>query len=499
MAVIQSPWPLNRIQGFVLRGYHQPFVRYFPLSVKELTAARAFLASLLNVTGDGTPQITSAAPWLPKPPICLNIGFTWRGLHSLGVPQSSLASFNNYDAWPFIYGSAHSAALIGDVCASAPEHWIVDDQGFDVMLMLFAESQEQLEQVSAQLAGLFEAGFGAYDPTGALDTQALPEDEVYFGYRDSIAQPNITGNPFNKADGGQPQADPGAFLLGMTDPGNPIARAPAPIPEPLGYYGTFAAFRMLEQDVELFERQVEALAPKMGALFGITDPQVQKDAVMAKMCGRWPNGTPLALVDINGNTPAPDLPASQRNNFQFDPNDKGQICPYGSHTRRTNARNSPLIDSPPVGRRIMRRAMPYQRPYDATNRDTGERGLMGLFMGASLAAQFEFIMDTWVNNAGGFGIVADTTDPLIGTWAPADASGNPTPAAFYETTPTSPVFKDWTKTAPMNNLVTTRGSAYLFIPGLQGIAWIAAQTGLAVAYVPGQLPAAGPKAAVSPI
>ncbi|MDB5469127.1 MAG: Dyp-type peroxidase family [Caulobacter sp.] len=484
MAVIPSPWPLHRIQGLVLRGYSQPFVRYFPLSVADLTAARAFLASLLTVTGDGTPQITSAEPWQIRPASLLNIGFTWRGLHRLGVDQDSLNSFQNSDSNPFVWGSAQSATLIGDVCDSDPKHWIVDDQDFDVMLMLFTDSEEDLETASIDLAKRFEAGFGSYDPAGALDTQALPDDQIYFGYRDSIAQPNIVGSPFNKVDGGQDEADPGAFMLGVVDPNKSPVRAPAPTPPLLGQYGTFAAFRMLKQDVDLFEAQIDPLVDDFGTAFGMTNKDLIRDAIKAKMCGRWPNGTPLALFNIHGDTPPPDLPRDQRNNFQYDPKDVGQICPYGSHIRRANARNSTLRESPPVTRRIMRRAMPYQRPYVAENRDTGERGLMGLFMGASLNVQFEFVMDTWINSPNGFGPVLDTTDPLLGTYAPPDANGNPQPAQFYLSTPSDPPKFPWRPHLTMNNLITTRGSAYLFIPGLQGVQWIADRTGPAIPYVP---------------
>jgi deferrochelatase/peroxidase EfeB len=478
-----SPWPLEQIQGFVLRGYRQSFVRYFALSVVNLQAAQTFLTGLAARTGDG-PKITSADPWLTKPDTCLNIGFTWRGLKTFKLPADSLASFSdNMFSLPFTQGAVARAPAIGDIGQSDPAGWRIDDTRFDVMLALYALTDKALEDGCTALAAAFEAGFGPLDKVPTFDSQELEDGNVYFGYKDGIAQPIIAGSPFaSEPDGDQAQADPGAFMLGTATPGSFYASVPAPRPARLGLYGTFAAFRLLVQDVDGYDAQIAALAPAFGQAFGITDPAVQIAGLKAKLCGRWPNGTPLAMFPIQGDKMPPALPPQRINDFNYNPTDpnappdKGQDCPFGAHIRRCNPRDSNNVAGDAVNHRILRRAMAYQLPYDANNRDTGERGLVGLFCGASLMLQFEFLMKTWINNPSGFGPVIDQADPVMGTnmTPPAPAPGQPTPS-FRETMPTSATERRTSFT--LNSFTHTKASAYLFFPGIEGVAWIAEQAG----------------------
>lgn len=479
-AVAAKTLPPEKMQGFILRGYSFPFVRHVALTVQDAVAARAFVGGLVD--GQMGPQITTAEVWAPvKPDYCLNIGFTYPGLQALGVAQSSLdASFDNPDHRPFVIGSAESAVFVGDVATSAPANWRISDRDFHVMLSLWAQSEAVRDTVTKELAELFAAGFGTIGADRIFDSQDLPNDLVYFGYRDSIAQPIVDQAQFPRSpDGNQDIVDPGLFVLGEAT-GDFAKSFPVPTPDPLGHYGCFGAFRILHQDVDGFEAHIDSIKGAFGATFGITDPEVQRLAVKAKMCGRWPNGTPLSLYPIDGNQSAPALHPEQLNNFQYtlpsgdpaDPTknpDVGTNCPVSSHIRRANMRNFPLASSSAAKRRIMRRAMPYQMPYDARNRDSGERGLMGFFLCACLTEQFEFVQDNWINNGTqAFSIGnKDYADPLMGT--------NPDPAggSFTETLrKPGGKFGD-NEILPMSSFVTTKGSAYLYFPGIAGIAWIA--------------------------
>ncbi|MFL6861517.1 MAG: hypothetical protein ACJ8DZ_00785 [Allosphingosinicella sp.] len=483
-AVAGKTLPPGKMQGFILRGYSFPFVRHFALTVRDAAAARAFVAGLVD--GGAGPQITSAEEWAPtKPHFCLNIGFTYPGLQALGVPQAVLdASFANPDHQPFVDGSAARAPFVGDVGQSDPAGWTLSDRGFHVMLSLWAQSVEVREAVTATLAGLFAAGFGPADPAIMFDSQDLPDDQIYFGYRDSIAQPIVCGAQFPRSpDGGQDIVDPGLFVLGEAT-GAFAQSFPVPTPDAFGHYGCFGAFRILHQDVEGFDAHIESIKAEFGKTFAVTDPEVQRLAVKAKMCGRWPNGTPLSLYPVNGNQPAPALHQEQLNDFQYtlpngDPSnpaknpDIGTNCPVSSHIRRANMRDFPLAASSAAKRRIMRRAMPYQSPYDPLDRNTGERGLMGFFLCACLREQFEFVQHNWINNgAQRFSIGNDDhADPLMGT--------NPDPAGgAYTETLRKPGGKiSDVEILPMNSFVTTKGSAYLYFPGMDGISYVASAAG----------------------
>jgi len=470
-----APIAWNKVQGIIPRGYRQSFVRHLALSVRDVAAAKALIGDLVGGKA-GIPQITSAKGWVPpKPDYCLNISFTYPGLVKLlGADSASVASFNTYSHQSFVNGSAASAAVVGDVGASDPRNWVLDDRHFDVMLSVYAVSMKELDAQTERLKPLLAAGFDALSADRTFDSQALRNDEVYFGYHDNIAQPIIAGSPFPRhPDGGQDPVDPGAFLLGTAET-TFFQMVAVPTPAAFGLYGCFGAFRILKQDVEGFEKQIEALAPQLTA-FGVVSLATQKQAVMAKICGRWPNGTPLALAPIDGDRIPDEMPPQDLNNFQFnlpkgdpaqDPSsapDTGTNVPIGCHIRRGNMRSSPAPygEGNAQNHRIMRRAMPYQLPYkEGTSRDTGERGLMGFFLGATLVGQFEFVQQNWINDSSGFSTVGDPADPLMGGEDPE-----------YISTPTSPE-SDF-QLQPLESFVTTKGSAYVYFPGIDGIRYIA--------------------------
>jgi deferrochelatase/peroxidase EfeB len=475
--------PLDKIQGFIVRGYRMSFVRHFALTVGDLDKARDFLTGLVDGR-EGWPQITTAEQWGPlKPDYCLNIGFTYKGLEAMAVPQRYLeASFNNRDHLPFVNGSAASAGEVGDVGESDPGRWILSDQDFHVILSLYTHDEPIRDAMTYLLLDHCLCGFDRPGADRIFDSQALNDDEVYFGYRDNIAQPILNCSQFTRPpDGGQDLVDTGAFLLG-TATGAFAQTFPVPTPAAFGMYGCFGAFRILKQEVEKFDDQVASLAPAFGAAFGITDEKVQIKALKAKICGRWPNGTPLSLHPIDGNEAAPPLPRQDRNNFQFvlpngDPKqppgqspDLGTNCPVSSHIRRANMRHFPLASSDPSKRRIMRRAMPYQTPFDRDNRQTGERGLMGFFLSACLLEQFEFVQKNWINNGSNpFSLANDPADPVMGTNKILPGGG---PITETLPKPGQPLRDALVLT--MDTFVTTRGSAYCYFPGMDGIRWIAA-------------------------
>ena len=379
-------------------------------SVADLDEARAFVVSLVD--GIGAFQITSAQPWgAVKPDYCLNIGFTYRGLQSFKMPDRTLLSFQKPDHQPFVNGSKAQAPFVGDAGPSAPANWTMSDSDFDVILSPTSTIRTCSKSKSADLEKAFLAGFGTVPESRIFDTQELDEGKVYFDYRDGIANPIIEGSPFSSdPDGGQVCATP---ARSCSAPRPAISTIPVPVPQPdrFGHYGCFAAFRVLRQEVEQFDRQIADLAPAFGAAFNITDAEVQRQALKAKMCGRWPNGTPLAVFPIQGDKLPPGLPPQKINDFNYTlPDggmDMGLNCPIGAHIRRGNMRlgmpnnSNPSFPGAPNHRhRIMRRAMPYQLPYNPNDRnDPTPSGLAGFFLSTSLMEQFDFVQHNWINAA----------------------------------------------------------------------------------------------------
>jgi Dyp-type peroxidase family len=451
----QLDWP--QIQAFILRGYALTTVRYFVLQVTDAAAARSFLGRLVGAGAPAPLQLTTAAVWAagePQLDYGLNVGITWTGLLALGAGILPDLSFRSFPA--FMAGSAARASVVGDTGSSAPENWTggLGSGNDHLLLSLFGPDGASLESLSERLRGLFT---GALRELAVFTGGALPGRRVHFGYRDGISQPTIEGGPSDNIPDAQPVSPAWNFVL-LDDP---AAGYYVPTPQPLGLNGSFGVFRILRQDVAEFER---FLARHRSAI----DPEL----LAAKMCGRWRNGVPLALSPAS-DTPDPPVPQEGLNDFDYVPSPgkpagfddrEGDRTPLGSHIRRANPRGETVQGGGGHDHRLVRRGLPYGPVYDPARPDGEERGLLGFFINARIETQFEFVMQAWLND-GGFaaGLPGDETDPLVGDrHAGTDFSvpqAGPVPSL----------------TLPgLSRFVTTRGSAYCFLPSVSALQFLAA-------------------------
>jgi len=161
----------------------------------------------------------------------------------------------------------------------------------------------------------------------------------------------------------------------------------------------------------------------------------------------------------------------------------GQNCPYAAHTRRTNPRDDTFVlgDTASDGshpyaemHRIRRFATPYGPPY-VPNSDVNDepRGLVGLFMGANLSLQFEFIMQTWISSLPGQFRFPDQSpntsgiDPLFGPQDDDSQSGDfefdycISPPSTYTTVP------------DLSRFIVTKGGLYVFLPSVTALGLMA--------------------------
>jgi Dyp-type peroxidase family len=443
---------LPRIQGFVVRGYKLPFARYLFLSIGDADRAAAWIAEISE-------DVLTAAPWDDKPASGVNVAFSYAGLRALALPDASLAGFPE----EFRQGMAARASLLGDYGDSAPTNW---EGGFgtpdvQVLVMISAIHDEALQAHDARLRASIERSGGlriVYEDVGA----ALPGGVEHFGYSDGFAQPSIEGSGVAPAPGqGAPSGDgewrpirAGEFILGYPDEEGALPVAPVPVE--LSINGSFLVYRKLYQDVVSFRRRLAESA----ALYPGGEEQLA-----AKIVGRWRDGTPVALSPT-----APDsaLVAHDRRNNAFDYGDdgEGRRCPVGAHVRRANPRRSLPFDGKLVNRhRIIRRGIPYgpQLPPGAAD-DGQDRGVIFTCLQASIARQFEFIQSQWLNAGNTFGL-GDDQDVMLG---PQDA-----PPPNKMTVPGSPPFF----LGPLPRVVTVKGGEYFFVPGINGLRFLAAAAG----------------------
>jgi Dyp-type peroxidase family len=450
---------LADLQGDILRAYGNAYAHtaYLFFRMDDAGAGRAWLRALL-------PRVTTAEPWgEEKPPTTLNLAVTAEGLRALGLPEAVLGTFSH----EFRAGMPARAETLGDAGPSDPANWEPEllGAGLHVLATVNALDDGGLAHEITRLRS-DAASAGGVAVAYEQRTELLPEAREHFGYADGFAQPALAGADDagdRRIGGGVPEANdawralaPGEFILGYededtrVDPQHGLPSAPA---DPFGRSGTYMVWRKLYQDVALFRHVLREAA----ALYHGGD----HEKLAAKVVGRWPNGTPLAL---SPDAPIPDFDAKATgaNAFRYAAQDlDGRRCPLGAHIRRTNPRDALGFDGLLSFRhRIIRRGMPYGRPLgaDAIEDDHVDRGLVFVCFNASISRQFEGIQAQWINDGNAFGLGHDS-DFLMG-----DPNG--TGKMTVEGDP--PFFL-----GPQGPFVTTRGGAYLFVPGLAALAALA--------------------------
>jgi deferrochelatase/peroxidase EfeB len=441
--------PLDDVQGMILRSYGMDCATFFLLRMQDRAGARRSLGSL---------PVTAGTPWQDKPNFCVNVGLTFQGLASLGVPPASLNSFPQ----EFAAGAFSRCAEVGDSGPCSAENWdyALGQPGLDALVLLFAQSPEVRD---AQTALLRESliSSGAWSEIAVLPGDVLPGSVAHFGYRDGFSQPTVDCGVENPVPDKQPVAPAGEFLLGYPSQFDQFSY-PVPVPDELGLNGSFMVLRILEQDCAAFD----ALLSQSEQSYGI-----DKELLAAKMVGRWRNGTPLSVSPSTDST-VPPLATSDFNQYDYVPSDantdafddhRGGRCPIGSHMRRANPRGSMVAGGGGSKHRIVRRGIPYGPPYDPSHPNDGiKRGLLGLFIVASIKDQFEFLMSEWINGSIFAPGIYGTTDPLLG-----NSPDGENKFVIPRDNSTSLVIPNFPR------LVTTRGSAYTFLPSITGLRFIA--------------------------
>ncbi|MGI8685860.1 MAG: Dyp-type peroxidase [Acidimicrobiales bacterium] len=462
------------VQGNVLEAYRLACVRHVVVRVNGASRARAALAAMLDARADG-PTVTSGAPYDgPQRTPCLNVGITWLGLRALGVPGASLRTFPP----EFREGMVARAARLGDVGPSAPGNWIDCLRRPASVHLILSVHAETAPAAASTAADLLRVAGKAFHPIGVLDGEALVEDTpgVYglyhdvpavaddgtpttsrrgehFGFRDGISQPRFAG--IGRPPSPREPLEPlGVVLLGH--PSTSPVGVPVPKPEVLGSHGSFTAFRVLAQDVAGLRRYVAEAAAATG---------VEPELLRAKLCGRWPNGVPLALASTAAEAARVLAAGCDLDGFDFTDDQDGATCPIGSHARRCNPRAAQIVQRPANrSRRLVRRGVPYGPWLEHGQEDVDhrERGLLGSFLCASLSSQFEAMQYDWVNLGLQDPSITSTNDPLVGANEP------PTSSFTFHTDGGG-----WRTLRRLPRFVTTRGGAYCFVPGMSALRWIA--------------------------
>ena len=469
------------VQANVLRGYRAACVCHVMLrfgaaadAQARADSARAFLAALLDGAGEiGVDFDDRFGPDAAKRPRCVNLGFTPAGLAALGLPPETLKHL----PLAFREGPEARAERVGDVGGTAPATWSVPPRdgaraaAVDLMVSVWAASDDELDRALLALSALI-AEHGLEEVHHELGRALDDRSTIHFGYVDRSGQPHIAGVPTEGAPAKlDPQPSPvGDFLLGRGYVNARGGRYIGALPDALATNATYAALRVIEQDAGAFEKLLDTVAdahsledrvrrPPAGAAAQAQARAQLRETVAAKLMGRWRDGTPL-VVAPDGPPAAPDV----TNAFDYvappGPLDDldGRVCPIGAHARRLHPRGGSVVGVP-VGRRVIRRGMPYGPAWTPGETDKPPRGLLGLFFCGDLESQYEFLLAAWANGDIAAPGLRDTRDPFTGGW-------RATPMRMR----LAPHLREIEITVPP--LTRTVGSLYLFMPGRRGLQWL---------------------------
>ena len=416
------------------------------------------------------------------------------------------------DGFPYAFrmGMAARDRINGDRGRDAPSGWRWQDDGrtggaTEAMLMLYAATPDQLDRmVQVHIALIENHGGAVLSKTDCAPAWSEPEkaDFEHFGYRDGISQPVIRGTL--RALRGVPERDvvePGEFILGYKSgqgffPPSPqlppeadmngalpvtaegtLSRFPdfgdkslTSAPRDLGRNGSFMVIRELRQDVDAFEANIDNAVAQLTSgsltdLYRLVGQSPDRDWVKAKLMGRWPNGRPLIGCPVAKPSGSSSLAAENENDFSYGEDDpQGLACPFGSHIRRTNPRDSKQPGDKTEQfisnrHRLLRRGRTYTRA-------DGEKGLLFVSLCTDIERQFEFVQQFWAN-APAFHGLDNEPDPFVGSDPLCPHTGEPKERVFTIPTPAGPL-----RITGLHSFVQTMAGGYFFLPSRSALGWL---------------------------
>jgi deferrochelatase/peroxidase EfeB len=431
---------LDDIQHFLLARTPALAARYEFLTFRQPSAGREWLAGMIDKVGTGK-SVGAASPdsrWV-------TVAFTRNGLEALGLDDTALATFPE----EFRQGMASRAEIIGTTGANHPDHWIGElaSPALHAIAILFARDAAERERCKLE-HGKYLSGVGAVEVLSSLDLGAIPPygcAHEHFGYRDRLSQITIEGTSNEPQPGAGPPIKAGEFFLGYVDESG--AQPPLPQPETLSRNGSYLAYLRLQEHVGAFRDFLRQ--------HGAT--REEQELIAAKLMGRWRSGAPLVLAPLKDD-PALGTDMQRTNNFDYGTMDPlGYACPIGSHIRRMNPRDTAENMQ---RRKMIRRGGTYGPPLaENAAEDGADRGIAAFIGCASLIRQFEFAMNVWANDPY-FKDLGNERDPFVGTQD----------GTFDITIPQRPIRR---KILGLPSFTTIRGGAYFFLPGIQGLRFLA--------------------------
>jgi deferrochelatase/peroxidase EfeB len=452
----------------------------------------------------------------------LVLAFSAAGLAKIGLSKRDISTFPV--AFQDGMDASWRARNLGDIGRNDPKEWVWGNEpAVDAILLLYAKEEHIFDAALRQREGdlsrlahqvvqtiVFtplskdnkadqneQERSGSHLEQRSVTTSTRPPTPVgqveAFGFIDGVSQPIIRGTRRWTAERDRNHlVQPGEIVLGYPDNRNKVPPSPSVLstddpdnllpslagnvdgsrpdfsrPQPtaerdFGRGGTFLVVRQLEQDTAAFRDFVSRTAENLEG-----DPRAPKkledrrEWIMAKLVGRWPDGTSLVRY--------PHEPGTKRhpstrpdNDFLFANDDPdGLRCPFGAHVRRTNPRDS--LGSGDTAEQLAisnrHRILRVGRRYGSQGKFEKE-GLFFMCLNADIERQFEFVQQTWTNATSFHGLENE-----VDCFSPAGRTNR-----FTIPTARGPLCLP-----RMADFVTVKGGGYFFLPGRRALRFLASK------------------------
>jgi Dyp-type peroxidase family len=431
----------NYVQGNILAGFnkaHQVFLFLSfgrPWRDQAQANARRWLAELSHPAGDHIATTRQVADFKDDlrnerrrlngrhPPhlrsVWANVSLTYSGLLTLHPElQPDLDRYPAFRSGPAgprkdeNGATTTTAALLGDIGHSHPDHWVIGRSGRKphALLTIAADREDELlARLEEERARARRSGLRVLREEMGQALTGRRHGTEHFGFKDGISQPGIRGftrsvvrrRRMEDADHpGSPIIASGEFLLGRVRERRADGSAHPPAPWWM-WDGSFQVFRRLTQDVPGWHAEMKRLRP----------PSLTAKELAAKVVGRRLDGRPLEPGRRLGD-----------NDFDYDSDPAGYGTPRFAHVRKMNPRSDRVFGD--RTHRILRRGITFGPPYDPARSPTGgapvERGLLFNAFMACIEEQFEFLQRSWANDPRFPSVPLDTNAPEEATVDGAD-------------------------------------------------------------------------------
>ncbi len=435
---------LKDLQANILKGHGRPATRNVFLTVKtgQAVAARAGLAKVAPLVTDALTQLEDTIKFQQSGEGggTVILAFLSRaGYKALGAKAAKTPNDASFGS-----GMAAASATLADPARGA---W---DQGYrkaaHAMILIADSSQHLCKMEQAKILTKLGA---AWSVLHIEEGQAIHDDAgegiEHFGYVDGRSQPLMLTQQVQKEKeaAGNPTSMKWSAFLGPAK----LALIPDPAGATSESYGSYLVYRKLGQDVAGFKEGELALSKaqiRAAKLLGVS-PLPDGELAGTMMIGRFEDGTPVIESATAAGGPPP-------NNFNYASDPGGSKCPLHAHIRKTNPRDGSEVNS------IMpRRGIPFGGQEGSGN----DVGLLFMAYNRSIAAQFEFIQQSWANNPN-FPFTGQNhgVDPIIGQSATRRPSYENCPVAHGNAGRHKGDFQQF---------VTMRGGEYFFAPSISGL------------------------------